>query len=678
MSEEKIRLTLETAGTENVRQASKAVQDMTAAVDSLDDSIKSGVIKSSGELFLNLKDGQRISADSAEGMQKLALATKQFMVTNADGTKTLQYAVQALDEAYRTQKRYEEQVWRSSRSVDDLQESHVELYRAMQTRVAPAMDAHVLAFRKYREATEQSEKSTQAFGRRMLEASYMADDLQYGFRGIVNNIPRFADSFGLSATMVGSFGIAAVGVNQALQALGPLITDTESPLKKYQETLAELTDSTKAQEEAIKRQREALEKLGKTTTQRVEDILKLKSATEDLKDAEARLAEDRKNQKAEEDAANNRPAAEVDALGQRKEVVKSVISDAGNEQAMLNAIGSGLDAATPGAGITEADKRMAMSQVASEAGSNLKNLTPSELQKRANVKLAELKRKKDLDRQNSIAESRRSIFGGITAPKTLEEFNSSLERLGQYAPEFAGQINDVIGADAADAQFQQGLSSRSAAIKRRNEREAKASLEMASNPKIPDAILAQRQRDIAQFAAGEKSAAKMLPNADMFLQNENQRILQDRAAKEAAEKARVEAMSGVLGQLPDLDAMAARRRYAAGTGVGAKQRMAALEKEDFLFLNQAFMQGGMSEQDARRSATDTMTQSNADFAEFAKANRLNTRDLKEGFQASIALFQQNQQEMEEIRQYVMMLQSMANQQNSSRPNIRPQMNRARR
>jgi hypothetical protein len=263
--DEKIRLVLETLGVDSVRQASQALKDMEQAADKLDGEIVSGVIKSTGQLFLNLKDGQRIAADSKEGMEKLAYTMNKFMVTNADGTKTLRSSVEAIDEAYRAQKRYEEQIWRSSQSVDDLQESHVELFRTIQNRGGQAMDAHVEAFKKHREATEQNQRTTQAFGQRVLEASYALDDLQYGFRGIVNNVPGIARAFGLSASVIGGVGIAAVALNQALQILGPLFESTEKPIKPLNERLDEFAKGMGQSAVETEKLKNAIDSMAKTS-----------------------------------------------------------------------------------------------------------------------------------------------------------------------------------------------------------------------------------------------------------------------------------------------------------------------------------------------------------------------------------------------------------------------------
>jgi hypothetical protein len=53
-----------------------------------------------------------------------------------------------------------------------------------------------------------------SFGQGMLQAGYLIDDVQYGVKGIVNNIPGLILSLGLGTGVAGVLGIVAVGVSQ--------------------------------------------------------------------------------------------------------------------------------------------------------------------------------------------------------------------------------------------------------------------------------------------------------------------------------------------------------------------------------------------------------------------------------------------------------------------------------
>ena len=50
-------------------------------------------------------------------------------------------------------------------------------------------------------------------GKGVLALSYAMDDLQYGFRGVINNIPQLVMGFGMGAGLAGSIQLAAIAMN---------------------------------------------------------------------------------------------------------------------------------------------------------------------------------------------------------------------------------------------------------------------------------------------------------------------------------------------------------------------------------------------------------------------------------------------------------------------------------
>ena len=84
--------------------------------------------------------------------------------------------------------------------------------------------------------SESAGKKSAQFGQNMLQAAYAADDLQYGLRGIVNNVPQLAQAFGLSASWAGGLAILAVGLNQLM----PLISEAFGGMKELKEVSADV------------------------------------------------------------------------------------------------------------------------------------------------------------------------------------------------------------------------------------------------------------------------------------------------------------------------------------------------------------------------------------------------------------------------------------------------------
>lgn len=82
--------------------------------------------------------------------------------------------------------------------------------------------------------------------RGLLQVAYAADDVQYGFRGIVNNIPQIVLGLGMGAGVAGAAAIAAVAVNQLINHWGELIQvfDGGATLREA-EAMKELAEATK-------------------------------------------------------------------------------------------------------------------------------------------------------------------------------------------------------------------------------------------------------------------------------------------------------------------------------------------------------------------------------------------------------------------------------------------------
>lgn len=99
-------------------------------------------------------------------------------------------------------------------------------------------------------------------GRAMLQLGYAADDLQYGLRGIVNNIPQLTMALGAGAGLTGTISVLMVGINQLVQHWDSL-KDVWVDNSIGQETarmaaLADQTERASRAAEALKSRQEAL------------------------------------------------------------------------------------------------------------------------------------------------------------------------------------------------------------------------------------------------------------------------------------------------------------------------------------------------------------------------------------------------------------------------------------
>ncbi len=102
----------------------------------------------------------------------------------------------------------------------------------------------------------------------LIQLGYAADDLQYGFTAIVNNIPQILMGFGVSSGIAGAAAIAGVAINQLVKHWGELSDIAQSAwsggsveqLQKLREAAEKATEAfdkltkehTKAQEASLK------------------------------------------------------------------------------------------------------------------------------------------------------------------------------------------------------------------------------------------------------------------------------------------------------------------------------------------------------------------------------------------------------------------------------------------
>lgn len=160
----------------------------------------------------------------------------------------------------------------------------------------------------------------------------------------------------------------------------------------------------------------------------------------------------------------------------------------------------------------------------------------------------------------------------------------------------------------------------------------------------------------------------MLPNRGNLEEADIAARAKALAEQEAKDKARREAMAGLSGQLPDPVTMAAMRRQSAGIGVGAVGRMRQAEQNDMNALYGTFRQSGMGDQEARQMVGEYMQQGNEAFAEFAKSNDMNAKNINEGLKAAMQFMQKVQQDQQETQQIIQWMQNMAT---GELPNVRP-------
>jgi len=500
------------------------------------------------------------------------------------------------------------------------------------------------------ELTKVGDASTKAAGKGgvngqgVLQLAYFIDDLQYGMRGIMNNIPGLIQQLGLGAGLAGVAGIAAVAVGTLVEKHPEWFEWS----KKVKETLKELTDAIKAEEEAIKRQKEQVDKLGESTSKRIEDVLKLKEATEQLKDAEAKLAEDRKNAKATEEADKNAGALATEELNRQKEVIKSVITDAGLQKQVRDELKKQIERSTPE--ITDAQAYSEGSSLAAaEAGPAAWNALSPEA--KANLALQNMgKGRATLQnkRNDEIQKSVESIFGGLINPANMDELNRSMEGIGKFLPGVAGELRNVYQFDRDAEAFDAG------------------------NDRWRRGGGARRRAEERAIQQGEAAGARIGPNVAMF--DENQR--RDMFAEQAKEQARLTQDATIRNQvmgIADPGQMAAARMYqAAQAGPNRNRVLRNLERRDMELYAGAMSNAGMTPADAQQAAQESLAGGNRAFQDFAAATGKNLNSNLRTLEAATMFMQQQKSNMDEINMRLNMLYEQINAMGGqAQPTARP-------
>lgn len=176
------------------------------------------------KIYLDTKD--------AEAQQKAfesAMTSTGGIVGSIDGRiKSYERSIELLNKAIASgtgnQNAYQRELMQTQASLDRL--------RGTATAVAPAV--------------AQVGSSSFNAGRAVMELSRGVEDLQYGFKGVVNNIPSLVMGLGASAGVAGAISLVAVAVNQLIEHFGKVDPAVKEASTKAKEHLEELEGRVKS------------------------------------------------------------------------------------------------------------------------------------------------------------------------------------------------------------------------------------------------------------------------------------------------------------------------------------------------------------------------------------------------------------------------------------------------
>lgn len=509
-------------------------------------------------------------------------------------------------------------------------------------------------------ASGQAAGSKMAGGQGLLTLAYAVDDLQYGMRGIMNNIPMLVQALGLGAGMAGAAGIAAVAIGQLTQRHPEWFEWTN----KVKVALGELTDAIKAEEAAIERQKKTVDELSKRDNIRYEDYLKLIAATEELKEKEDALNKQRAAEKAAEEQAKDPGILAKENVEKMKQAYDEAIVQPGfakgvQDASIRNRFGQlreGLDddAIAKFSGIfgesfnAEVQKMMYV-----EGDESMIQVMSLEEARKAVIKKNRQKYLPLVDRElRKQAEAEiKALIGGMAKATTPEEFEKLFEEFSRVNPG---------AAQAAREQFQFTRS------------------EEELNREVDESIKGVKGATAKSKAFADRMNA-FGPNRQTFENALNQEAIKQRAETEKANEADLTQQAAIrnqlLGQFDPLEAALVRRTQLGR--FGSKRGLQQLERRDINTMTQALMQGGMGRGEAEEAAIQSLKGGEESFQQLAGQLGREVDSVSEGFAAAIAIMQRqaiaSQEREARNNQVRQQLEMMGNGDN--RAPARPQMQR---
>lgn len=181
-------------------------------------------------------------------------------------------------------------------------------------------------------------------GQAALQMSYFVDDMQYGLRGIMNNIPMLITSLGAGAGLAGVIGIAAVAVSVLWDKFGgakKAKDDAEQLKEKMQEVKTAIENASTAANKAFQTSMETyLEQLREATQlwaqqkQNIQDAMRFAAemAKAELEAGKARLEIGRQNELAQAKTQEQR-----DAINKRYDTAGGMLGASSNEEGLKRA-----------------------------------------------------------------------------------------------------------------------------------------------------------------------------------------------------------------------------------------------------------------------------------------------------------------------------------------------------
>ena len=458
----------------------------------------------------------------------------------------------------------------------------------------------------------------------MMQIGYAADDIQYGFRGIVNNVPMLVQSLGLGMGVAGAIQIVAVVANQYADEIEKLIVGK----KKFKDTIETLFDPMRSMAERIEFQKKELEELGKKYKLTTEELNKYRAGLVNVQQQEKELADQRAAQKAAETNAEDKGVADKEKLSKYKAAFDETVTQQGEGKKAQDDLAAGLYRRQ----MADAEREMSDDDLLKlmESDANFReSVERSEgkyLPKReavggqavtfseAEIRSAKLTAARTLNKERVVALSNKAredskrmaadIIGRMINAKTVEEYNEAFAQLAEISPELAQRIAQQYQWNVADEDFEKDIvKTRESAEKRR---------EITSRIQGPGLDTTAEERDQAnarakETAAGREKAAEDKKNEQTAKSNAEKRKRESEIRDAAVDRAGEQYMQQ-MGMNP-LGLYQESYNSVQGRSERSNQarQQAAIQQRDAL-ANRMSRDTGMPIEDARRFSSEVLRQ----------------------------------------------------------------------
>jgi len=431
----------------------------------------------------------------------------------------------------------------------------------------------------------------------LLDLSYMLDDVQYGFRGVVNNIPNFAQKMGLGAGVAGVAGIAAVAINQLIT----YSADYLESIKKIDPKIGELTSTIGKQTAEVERLKKEYEKLKDVDKDTFTNRAKLITVTEDLREAEESLRKEKEAMRAFEEAEKNVGEEETEKVKRQQQSFKELIVETGRlktlRDQMMQDVSRKEDTPISDDAAAIAGAKAGDSFQNAKGGykpEDYNNLAASIYNRATDDKKLEMRQRGvAIIQQQRIQDQKErvgSILDRMQNAKTEEDLNKAYEEMAQISPAAANELRiyhqQRLASEELDKELEGSVDGMREARAAREQKLAEGTKQINNMKRVFGAYVQAGKKDDAKAKAVQQEA--------------------DKAQKAEVQRQQMRDRALAQNNLTPEGLATQRQNSGVGATAAANRNRNAMGNNQERQLNDLFRRQGMSEEESKKTTQEVM------------------------------------------------------------------------